>query len=190
MSKFRVIIVHGWEGSPNSNWFPWLKSQIERDGGSCVVPDLPTPDLPVMEDWLEKLGEVIGQPDNKTFLVGHSLGCITILRYLERLQKGRIGGAVLVAGFAEPLGYPELENFFTAPVDFANVRQACSHFLVLQSDDDRYVPIRYGEQLRDELDARYILVNNAGHFNQSNGITMLPQALHYIEKKMGLDPML
>jgi predicted alpha/beta hydrolase family esterase len=28
----RVIIIHGWEASPESNWFPWLKNELEKKG--------------------------------------------------------------------------------------------------------------------------------------------------------------
>ncbi len=39
---------------------------------------------------------LIGNPDNETYLVGHSLGSPTILRYLESLQDDQmIGGGLL-----------------------------------------------------------------------------------------------
>ena len=49
---------------------------------------------PFLDEWLGYMHKHIHNPDRKTFLVGHSLGCIAILRYLESLNEQRIGGAV------------------------------------------------------------------------------------------------
>ncbi|MBU4141279.1 hypothetical protein KKE99_00155, partial [Patescibacteria group bacterium] len=32
MNQKRIFIIHGWEGAPESNWFPWLKKQLEKQG--------------------------------------------------------------------------------------------------------------------------------------------------------------
>lgn len=37
----RVFIIHGWEGDPQSDWFPWLKGEVERQGFSAAVPAFP-----------------------------------------------------------------------------------------------------------------------------------------------------
>jgi predicted alpha/beta hydrolase family esterase len=48
--------------------------------------------------WVAYLSEIAAEPDEDLYMIGHSAGCITILRYLETIDR-RIGGAVLVAGF-------------------------------------------------------------------------------------------
>ena len=112
-SKKRLVIVHGWEGSPEEGWFPWLKAEMEKRGWEVSVPALPNSAEPEQARWLPYLQMIVGKVDKNTFMVGHSLGCITILRFLERLPKEEfIGGAILVAGFDNPLRYKELKNFF------------------------------------------------------------------------------
>src|SRR3989344_2119843 len=77
---------------------------------------MPEPENPLLKDWVNKLSNIVGIPDQNTYLVGHSLGVITILKYLEALPgKQTIGGAVLIAGFSTPIpDMPrELNNFFT-----------------------------------------------------------------------------
>src|SRR3972149_1809387 len=97
--KKRVFIAHGWEGTPESGWFPWLKQELETRGFDVFVPQLPDTNHPRREKWVPALAEVVGVPDEQTYLIGHSMGCQTIARYLESLPEGvRVGGAIFVAG--------------------------------------------------------------------------------------------
>ncbi|NTU99187.1 hydrolase, partial [Candidatus Falkowbacteria bacterium] len=89
----RAIIVHCWEGYPEYCWYPWVKEQLEARGFQVEVPALPETDLPQLSGWLPALQQLIGQPDEELYLIGHSLGCATIMRYLESLPEDQgIGG--------------------------------------------------------------------------------------------------
>ena len=179
----RVFIIHGWGGSPDANWFPWLKTELENKGFNAIAAQMPNADYPNQENWLRYMQELIGKPDESTFLIGHSLGVIAILRYLETLESNRIGGVILVAGFSESLGtIPEIENFFIKEVDYGKVKLSCNKFVVINSDDDPYVPMRKGEVLRDKLDAKFIVIHNAGHLNAGTGYFKLPIALKELIK--------
>jgi len=48
-----IIIIHGTGGSPNSNWFPWLKSELEKLGHTVFAPKFPTPEKQSLENWLK-----------------------------------------------------------------------------------------------------------------------------------------
>lgn len=178
----RAFVIHGWEGKPDSNWFPWLKKELESKGFAVESPQMPNADTPKLEEWLSHLQNVIGTPDENTFLVGHSLGTIAILRYLEKLGNQKIGGAVLVAGFPESIGYKELASFFQTPLNYEKIKKSCKNFVVINSDDDPYVPVKFGEILRDKLGAKLIIMKNAGHINEGNGHFQLPVALEEILK--------
>lgn len=177
----RVYIIHGWGGVPQSNWFPWLREELEQRGYQVEVPAMPDTERPRLDAWLGRLQEVAGEPNEHNFFVGHSLGVVTILRYLESLHPGqRIGGAVLVAGFSESIGIPELENFFSKPLDHDKVKVSAHRIIAIHSDNDPYIPLRRGEFLRDRLGAELIVVRNAGHLNAGDGFTMLPIVLEKI----------
>ena len=95
----RVFIIHGWEGTPDSNWFPWLKNELEKKGFAVAAPQMPNAVCPKMGEWLAYLQKIVGKPDENTFFVGHSLGSIAILRYFESLpDQEKAGGAILRAG--------------------------------------------------------------------------------------------
>ncbi|MDP3057743.1 MAG: alpha/beta hydrolase [bacterium] len=183
MNKKRVFIIHGWEAVPESNWFPWLKEELEKQNIDVAVPMMPNTYHPIFSEWLAHLKKNIGTPDKNTYLVGHSLGVITILRFLELLPLGqKIGGVVLVAGFPEPIGYDEIKSFFVTPLDYEKIKNSAEKFIAINSDDDPYVPLRNGEILRDKLGAELIIVPNGNHLNEGAGFTELPVVLESLLK--------
>jgi predicted alpha/beta hydrolase family esterase len=97
----RVVIVHGWDGSPNEPMHIWLASTLKDKGYEVIVPAMPAPETPVIENWIAKLKEV-APVDENTVLVGHSVGCQAVLRYTETFPEGtKVRGIVLVAPWME-----------------------------------------------------------------------------------------
>jgi len=61
-------------------------------------------DEPRINIWTPFLKKIVNNPDQDTYLVGHSMGCQAIARYLESLPEGvKLGGVVFVAGFFKGL---------------------------------------------------------------------------------------
>ncbi len=176
----KVIIIHGWEGSPSSNWFPWLRNKLESKGFVVEVPAMPDTIHPSLDGWLAHLKKVVGEPNENIYLVGHSLGAITILRYLESLEEKKVGGIVLVAGFPEPIGYEEINTFFARPLDYQRIKKTVDRIIAIHSDDDPYVPLKNGEILKEKIGAKLIIVPNAGHLNAEDGFTELPIVLESV----------
>lgn len=162
----RAIIVHCWSGTPDYCWYPYAKRELEARGFEVLVPAMPETDAPKLSLWLPELRRAVGTPDADTFLIGHSSGCVTIMRYLESLSEGeRIGGAVLVAGFTDDLGFGELGNFFETPLDFEAMKKHCPKFVAIHSDDDPYVPLHHSAILKKQLGAMAIIKHKAKHFS-------------------------
>lgn len=183
----RVFVIHGWGGNPDGGWKPWLRSELEKKGFAVTMPQMPSPDFPKMEDWVGTLAKLIGKPDENTYLVGHSLGVVTVLRYLESLKgKERIGGAVLVAGLAMNTHISELQSFFPKEsYDWAAIRQHCSKFITINSDNDYYIPLEHGEEFKGKLGAEMIVMEEHGHFSSADGFTELPVVLQSVLKVAG-----
>lgn len=161
----RAVIVHCWGGSSDYAWYSWAKTELEKLGYQVVVPDMPDPDPPKLATWLPYLQEVIGEADDELVLIGHSIGTVTIMRYLESLD-GLVGKVIFVAGFTDQLGFQELENFFETTLDFANIKNKSKEgFVVIQSDNDPFVSEQYGERLKEELGAKLVIKHNANHMS-------------------------
>lgn len=184
LGQKRVIIIHGWKAAPEMHWFPWLKQELEKRGFAVAVPAMPDTDKPYRKEWVCKIGDTVGEADEKTFLVGHSLGTVAILKYLETLPAGqKIGGAVLVASFSEPFpNMPrELDNFFAGgKINYVKISSSAGKFAVISSDNDPFVPLRYGEFLSDKLNAAFLIMPSAGHIRQDEGFVQFPEALRSV----------
>lgn len=181
----RAVIVHCWDGMPEYCWYPWLKAELEKVGYEVEVPAMPDTKAPRQDLWVPKLHEVIGEPDEDLVLVGHSVGCIAILRYLESLNENqKIGKAILVAGFTDDLGFEELKNYFETPIDFEKIQSHCNRFVAIHSDNDPYVPLKHADIFKEKLGAEVIILRNKKHFSgpvdNEESCTELPEALESI----------
>lgn len=189
----RVFIIHGWSGSPEGGWFGWLKSELEAQGFKVIAPQMPETDEPKIETWVPFLSKLVGEPDEDTFFVGHSIGCQTIMRYLETVYPKKTGGAILVAGWFNLKGLegPDEKKlaspWVTTPINFEKVKNAAGKFFVVLSDNDPYVPIGDAQMFNEKLEAEVIIQENKGHFTGEDGAADLPIArekiLEMAEKK-------
>lgn len=182
----RAFLIHGWEGYPEEGWRPWLKEELEKNGFDVFAPAMPDTKHPKMDAWVDHLAKTVGTPDDGCYFVGHSLGCITILRYLETLKSDQaVGGVVLVAGFTSNLGYSELETFFKKPIDWEKINNHCKRFTAIHSDNDPYVSLHYCDFFKENLGAKVFVEQNMKHFSGSDGITRLPIALSQLLEMSG-----
>ncbi|MBI5224526.1 serine hydrolase family protein [Candidatus Micrarchaeota archaeon] len=179
----QVFVVHGFNGRPEGGWRPWLKIELEKKGFVVHLLKMPSPRLPSMNAWIKEIQKNIQTPNENTFLVGHSLGCIAILRYLESLKgKQKVGGAILVAGLATNLGNPLFSSFFRASIDWKKIQSHCNKFVSINSDNDRFVTIAHGKAFEKNLGARLIIKKGMGHFSGDEGCFKLPVVLEEILK--------
>lgn len=176
----RVVVLHGAYGSPDTNWFPWLHTELERAGIEVVRPRFPTPQGQSLEAWLEAYDRAVAlSAPASTILVGHSLGATMALRLVERATEP-FSGLFLAAGFIGALGLPDYDpinaSFFTKPFDWKGISErkgsACRCWA---GDDDPYVPLPRSQELADHLGAPLEVVPGGGHLNGETGFTAFPQ---------------
>lgn len=173
-----AIIVHGFKGEPDTNWKPWLKKELEANGFRVDIPEMPDTDHPQASAWVAKLKDTIGAIDSdEIYLIGHSLGCITILKYLETLQSDqKIKACVFVAGFTKRFrGYDNgHDSFFENVLNFQRIKARVDTIVAIQSDDDSSVGFEELRAFGDELGARTIAVTDMGHFSSADGVFETP----------------
>jgi len=99
VEKPNFLLLHGWEGSPNRNFFPWLKSQLEAKGFEVQTPALPHPKDPVVAEQVEYILNNC-KIDSNTVIVGHSFGGVVAMKLVEKLRSS-IRSLVLAASFVE-----------------------------------------------------------------------------------------
>ena len=185
----RVFIIHGWGGNPREGWFPWLKNELQDKGFTVFVPAMPETDNPQIPVWVSHLSGLVGNPDGHTYFVGHSIGCQTVLRYLETIDS-KAGGCVFVAGWFNllPQGIPTdaekavAKPWLETPIDFEKVKQNTGRIVAIFSDNDDCVPISDEKLFKERLNAETYVEHLKGHFSAGDGIKELPIALENILK--------
>ena len=183
MSK-RVFMIHGWEGSPDNCWFPWLKKELESRGFQVYTPEMPDSEEPKIEPWVSTLSKIVESPDSETYFIGHSIGCQTIMRYLQILPEStKVGGVIFVAGF---FNLPNLETqeekdiakpWLKTRIDTDKIKTLTDNIVAIFSDDDPDVPLDDSELFKERLGAKIIIEHNKGHFSDDANVTELPIVL-------------
>ncbi len=187
MNQKRVFIVHGWDGSPDELLHKWLKAELEKNGFRVVVPQMPNSKKPMIEAWVSKLEEIVGAPDKDTILVGHSIDCQTILRYLEKLNPAsKVGGVVFVAPWLTLLNLESEEEWRVAdpwlntPIRETDIIKHTPKITAIFSDNDPYVPSENIELFKKRFNAEIIIEHQKGHFTADDGVEKLESALNAI----------
>ena len=57
----RAFIIHGWDGYPDEGWFPWLKTDLEKNGFQVHIPAMPESAEPKIEACVSHLSKVVGE---------------------------------------------------------------------------------------------------------------------------------
>jgi predicted alpha/beta hydrolase family esterase len=184
--KKRVFIAYCWEGYPEYIWYPWLKKKLEARGFEVSIPYLPKTEEPRINAWVPALAEAVGDPDENTYLVGHSMGCQAIARYLASLtDEVKIGGAVFVAGYFkhlkgledDELVHSVVHEWLDTPLNLLEVRKHLKGSVAIFSDDDPYVPLDNQDDFREKLGSKIIIEHSKGHFSKDSNTIELSIAL-------------
>ena len=185
MKSTNIYVIHGYTSSSQAEWFPWLKEQFEDSPVKIDIPNMPHSEDPYLEPWLKHLRKNVLDIDENTIFIGHSLGCVTALRYI--LEKNiKIKGAILVSGFINENPMDEqtegLQEFVDGSLDIARIKSLISSRIVITATDDDIVPTEATQKLAKALDANLIILSSGKHFIARDGYTDFPVLLNEIQK--------
>ena len=153
---------------------------------------MPNTEEPEVEDWVSHLKKIVGKLDEDTYFIGHSIGCQTIMRFLEKENyNGKVGKMIFVAGWfkLDNLENKEVEaiaNPWTnTRINLNKVKEKISKLTVFLSNNEPYGFLEYNAKMfRGKLDAKVVMERNKGHFTENDGITELPEVLKEIQKNV------
>ena len=126
---------------------------------------------PVCDEWVAALDAAIVAAAQPVVLVGHSLGCLTIVHHARRHARA-VHGALLVAppNADDPTFSPTIKGFRPIPrerLPFPSI--------VVVSDDDWYIDPDTARTLADAWGGRFVLVPKGGHINTDAGFGPWPE---------------
>jgi len=182
----KVFLIHGWGGDSEGSWFNWLKKELPKKGFKVQAFDMPNTENPRIEEWAGYLEEKIKKVDEETYFIGHSIGCQTIMRFLEKLHKHKkVAGCVFIAGWFDLINLEEEELEIAHPwvnskIDFDRIKDHCTNFLAIFSNDDPYVHLDEAGKFKELLGAKIIIKKGRRHFENEEKI---PEILEFIKSK-------
>lgn len=179
MSSRRYLVLHGLRNhrSPE-HWQYWLVSRLRDRGEQVLYPQLPAPDAPVLEDWLEVLRTELGMlGDGERIVLCHSLGCWLWLRHAETArEEHKVDRLLLVAPPGLSRQEPELQEFKPPSLDRALMERTVSSRPELAcSDADPWCPEGSVSLYGDALGLRTHVFEGGGHLSIDDGFGAWPK---------------
>lgn len=169
----KILILHAWYENPKSQWYPWLKKELVNKGYEAEIPDLPTmnSDLPDLDKLLGYLERRI---DKGTIIIGHSLGGVLALRLGEKIRFKKL---ISVAGWDYDDLYAQHRLFWKNKIEHDSIIKNVGETVVIHSDNDPYLTALQAENMSQRLKGKFILVKDAGHFTNKDGITKIKEII-------------
>ncbi|MBI2476879.1 alpha/beta hydrolase [Candidatus Uhrbacteria bacterium] len=178
----RIVLVHGYKSSPQQNFWPWLRDELAKRGHDTIPVTLPNPETPNCQEWVEAINQAISRPGGDTIFIGHSLGNIALLHYLENAQMSGTPKSVIMISAPYFIGHARFESFFTPPVDFDTVMWKGQEFAIIHAKDDTIVPFDHALKYERELNGHLFAPETGGHFLE---VKELPLVLELIQERSG-----
>lgn len=166
LPHMRVILMHGFNASPEMNFHPWLAAELRARGFEVLTPrlnlklgaDIGLPQI------LEELRTQVGPLSGDDILLGHSLGGLMLLQYLEAAEMDAPPRAAILVASPWHVGNPALRHLFIADFDAEVLMWKAREFFVIHSKEDALVSVDHGHKWAAVLKATFIETAGDGHY--------------------------
>lgn len=158
------VLVHGWEGGSDKDWFPWLNNKLIREGYEVLNMSMPDPLYPNKNEWIKHLKDHV-KVSSKTFFIAHSIGCMAVLRYLAEINT-KVKAVVLVAPYiTNEKKYKTISSFFHGDIKWGKISRNCNKIFTIFSDNDPFVSLDQLTLINKEINTNSMVLHNKGHFD-------------------------
>jgi predicted alpha/beta hydrolase family esterase len=177
-SDVDILLIPGWSGSGPDHW----QSRWERTLKTArrVVQD--DWESPEREAWVGRIIETTVHSSRPVVLVAHSLGVVAVAHVAERIPKGFLSGAFLVAPAdvdnartwpdTEGLRLDDASGFAplpAKPLPFPSV--------LVASSNDPYCSPERASALAEAWGSTFVGAGDAGHINSASGHGPWPEGV-------------
>lgn len=188
----RIFIIHCWDGTKDDGWYPWLDKELSNENNKVYRFNMPNTGKPNIEEWVSFLDKKVKSLDEKTYFIGHSIGCQTIMRYLQTKEINKIGGILFVSPWLNLLdsaiddeeSYATARPWLTEKINFEKIKQFTNNINCIFSSNDYYVSLEEKSKFEKLLNSNTIVVNDKGHISQEDGVYELKEILDVCNKML------
>jgi predicted alpha/beta hydrolase family esterase len=157
--------IPGYSNSSEEHWQSIIEQEQKIPVRRIGQKDWYSPDC---KQWISVLDDYLAGYDfSKVILIGHSLGCITIIHWLHKYKK-KIKAAILVApadaGSEKFQKEIQAEGFNPVPLE----KLDC-YSVVVASENDEWVSLEKAEFYSDQWGSQFMNIGKAGHINVTSG---------------------
>jgi len=179
-----IFLIHGYGGNGKENWFPWLKEKLEKNNYNVIVPVFPTPEGQSLESWKKIFEKYKKYVNEDTEYVGHSAGCLLIMKLMENIKAKNIYLASIFDRALHIEGYADIDeknsSFYDNGIGYEKIRKNCKSIKTYLSKNDPYIPFEHQMEVSNSLNAKKTIFDNAGHFNEAAGCLEFEKLLNDI----------
>jgi len=173
------VLLHGWQNHREpEHWHHWLHDQLVALGFAVRYPQLPDPEMPSLDSWIDVYkAELAACGGADVTVVCHSLSVPTWLHAVARRDVPEVEHVILVAPpSASVLADLELTEFTWRPagVDTVGARSAA---VMIVGPLDPYCPEGPDDQYVQPLGLPKIVIPGGGHLSTTDGYGPWPQLL-------------
>jgi predicted alpha/beta hydrolase family esterase len=170
------LLIHGLENHrPVGHWMRDLASRLRKQGQYVAYPQLPNPETPVAEQWLEVLNteiELMHEAGADSMVViAHSLGCVTWLKFIASQKSILKIERVLLVAPADPKLLTMAPTFQDALDDDLKplIKSHADEFYILAGDEDPWLPDGVANTFGKPFGVKPIIWQNVGHISVDDG---------------------
>jgi predicted alpha/beta hydrolase family esterase len=185
-----VVIVHGANDSEESafeggrentrHWFNWLIKELENESIKVSGGLYPKDWEPDYKEWksLFERNEI----NEGTILIGHSLGCGFILRWMAE-NKRKVKKVILVAPYVlDSPELPGLKDMVNFEFD-SSLNELWGELVIFSSEDDDEFILKSVKEINNKLNSKHLSFKDKGHFTKGDlGKEEFPELLEEILK--------
>jgi predicted alpha/beta hydrolase family esterase len=158
-------------------WQNWLGEQLD-DEYELVLPQMPSASNAKYDEWALFFEKVVHFLKPNTTLVGHSLGGIFLVKFLNEHPEYHFEKIVLIAAPYNGTSSETLGSF-SLPATIDRFISATDHQAIFHSRDDKVVPFTEAAKYTAVLpNSELYSFDTHGHFN----VEALPELLAFIKK--------
>ncbi|MBK7107429.1 MAG: alpha/beta hydrolase [Ignavibacteriae bacterium] len=175
MKLNKYFIVPGLGNSGSNHW----QTFFEKSELNCKRINQLEWNSPICEDWIQTIDKEIMQHNlNDCVIIGHSLGCATIVHWAIKYKR-IIKGALLVA----PSDL-EAENYTFPAKGFSPIPREKMNFktIIVASNNDKWIKIERAKYFAECWGSEFINIGNAGHINVDSGYGNWYEGIEILKK--------
>jgi predicted alpha/beta hydrolase family esterase len=187
----KVLIIHGWTNRrPVGHWQRSLAATLRDQGHLVSYPQLPNPDQPLLDEWLEVLtaeldqfDEVASRASEPLIVLAHSLGCVAWMQLADRGLLKQPADRVLLVAPPEPAPISPVPSFVMDLSDGRAervVKGSAREVTLVGSDADVWQPSGIQAGVGDMIGLEAVVVQGAKHFSTLDGFTQWQGVIDWV----------